>query len=271
MILVTGGTGFIGSHLLDRLADAGEPVRALVRRKTELPRGVEPVFGDLASGEGLAEAIRGADTIIHIAGVIKALAPRDYYLGNARATENLARAAAGRGIQFVHVSSLAVCGPSPAGCAVDEDTDPRPVSHYGKSKLEAEQIVRSLLPESVIVRPPIVYGPRDRGVFPLFKSMSRGVAIQIGGGERWFSMIYVHDLVDGILAAARHPQATGRTYFLTHPQPLNWSVLGDTAARRCSASRACCACRGTLPTAPDGWPRFGPRSRVRPAWFPAKR
>jgi dihydroflavonol-4-reductase len=231
VILVTGGTGFIGSHLLDRLADAGEPVRALVRRKTTLPRGVEAVSGDLAGGVGLAEAIRGADTIIHIAGVIKALTPDDYYRGNARVTENLARAAVGRGIRFVHVSSLAVCGPNPGEAPLSEDSEPRPLTHYGKSKLEAEQIVRSLLPDAVVVRPPIVYGPRDTGVFPLLKSISRGVVLQIAGGERWFSLIYVSDLVDGILAASRRPQALGRTYFLSHPLPLNWSHLGDTAAR----------------------------------------
>lgn len=231
MILVTGGTGFIGSHLLDRLAGAGEPVRALVRRKTALPRGVEAVSGDLATGEGLAEAVRGADTIVHIAGVIKALTPDDYYRGNAHATENLARVAVGRGARFVHVSSLAVCGPNPAEGSVTEDYEPRPLTHYGKSKLEAERIVRSLLPDAVIVRPPIVYGPRDTGVFPLLKSISRGVALQIAGGERWFSLIYVSDLVDGILAASTSPRASGRTYFLTHAQPSNWNHLGDAAAR----------------------------------------
>lgn len=231
MILVTGGTGFIGSHLLDRLTAAGESVRALVRRKTALPRGVEAVSGDLATGKGLAEAVRGADTIIHIAGVIKALARDDYYVGNARATENLARAAVGRGTRFVHVSSLAVCGPNPAESALDEDFEPRPLTHYGKSKLEAEQIVRSLLPDAVIVRPPVVYGPRDTGVFPLLKSISRGVVLRISGGERWFSMIYVRDLVDGILAASSSPQALGRTYFLSHAKPLTWGDLDGTAAR----------------------------------------
>jgi nucleoside-diphosphate-sugar epimerase len=231
VILVTGGTGFIGSHLLDRLADAGEPVRALVRRKTALPRGVEAVSGDLTTGEGLADAVRGADTIIHIAGVIKALTPADYYRGNARATENLARAAVGRGIRFVHVSSLAVCGPSPPEGFVDEDSEPRPLTHYGKSKLEAERIVQSLLPEAVIVRPSVVYGPRDTGVFPFWKSVSRGVVLQIAGGDRWLSLIYVSDLVDGILAASRNPRALGRTYFLSHAEPLNWSHLGDAAAR----------------------------------------
>lgn len=236
MILVTGGTGFIGSHLLDRLAETGEPVRALVRpgtmrRKTALPPGVETVFGDLAAGEGLAESVRGASLVIHIAGTIKALNPEGYYRGNAQATENLARAVVRRGIRFVHVSSLAVSGPCPADGAVNEDSEPHPLTHYGKSKLEAERIVRSLLPEAVIVRPPVVYGPRDRGVFPLLQSISRGVVLQIAGGQRWFSMIYVRDLVDGILAASTSPQALGRTYFLSHAEPLNWSHLGDTAAR----------------------------------------
>jgi dihydroflavonol-4-reductase len=234
VILVTGGTGFIGSHLLDRLASAGEPVRALVRRsarrRVALPGDVEPAFGNLETGEGLSQAVSGAATIIHVAGVTKALTSADYYRGNARATENLARAAAGQGARFVHVSSLAVCGPNVDGRMIDEDTAPHPVSHYGKSKLEAERVVRSLLPESVIVRPPVVYGPRDTGVFPLLQSISRGIVLQIAGGERWFSMIYVRDLVDGILAAARHSQILGRTYFLSHPQPLNWTNLADTAA-----------------------------------------
>jgi len=235
VILVTGGTGFIGSHLLDRLADAGEPVRVLVRPKAArpkmvLPRGVEAVSGDLVTGEGLSEAARGAGAIIHIAGVLKALKPDDYYRGNVRATENLARAAA-PGTRFVHVSSLAVCGPSPADGSLNEDSETRPLTHYGKSKLEAERILRSLLPQAVIVRPPVVYGPRDTGVYPLLKSISRGVALQIAGGERWLSFIYVRDLVDGILAASTSPRALGRTYFLSHAQPVNWSHLRDAAAR----------------------------------------
>ena len=242
MILVTGGTGFIGSHLLDRLADAGEPVRALVRpttlrRKTALPRGVEPVPGDLATGEGLAEAARGANTVIHIAGVLKALTSEDYYRGNTRATENLARATAGQATRFVLVSSLAVCGPSPADASVDEDSETRPLTHYGKSKLEAERIVRSQLPHAVIVRPSVVYGPRDTGVFPLLKSIARGLELRIGGGEHWFSAIYVRDLVDGILAASTSPQAPGRTYFLSHAQPVNWSQLGDATARLVNRNR----------------------------------
>jgi nucleoside-diphosphate-sugar epimerase len=231
MILVTGGTGFIGSHVLDRLAAAGEPVRALVRRKTALPAGVEPAYADLAEGATLGNAMRGVTAIIHIAGATKAIRPGDYYRGNVHATENLARAAAGRGLRFVHVSSLAACGPCPGATPLNEECEPAPVTHYGKSKLEGEHAARTHVPDAVIVRPPVVYGPRDTGVYSILKSVSRGVVLQIAGGERWFSMVYVDDLVDGLLAAARTPLAAGRTYFVSHPDPLNWSSLSAEAAR----------------------------------------
>jgi dihydroflavonol-4-reductase len=233
MILVTGGTGFIGSHLLDRLAPSGEPVRCLVRRKSihrKLPAGIAPVPGDLESGEGLADALRGVDVVLHLAGVTKALRPADYYSGNAGATERLLRAMAGGSARLVHVSSLAAAGPSPDGVPRTEDAPARPLTHYGKSKLEAEQIVRRLSPDAIIVRPPVVYGPRDTDVFQLLKSISRGVVLEMAGGERWFSAIYVEDLAEGLIAASRANQAAGRTYYMAHREPLSWTGFGETAA-----------------------------------------
>src|SRR5689334_11242248 len=106
MLLVTGGTGFIGSHLLEKLVQSGERVRALVRRDAGLPAGVEPFRGDLATGGGVAEALAGVDAVIHLAGVTKALSAADYFKGNAQASGALARAVAGRGVRFVQVSSL---------------------------------------------------------------------------------------------------------------------------------------------------------------------
>jgi nucleoside-diphosphate-sugar epimerase len=232
MTLVTGGTGFIGSHLLDKLSALGQPARCLLRRKARprrLPAGIEAAYGDLTSGEGVEEAVCGADTVIHLAGVTKALAARDYYTGNVRATETLLRALAGRAIRLVHVSTLAAIGPSRDGTPVDEDAQPRPLTHYGKSKLEAERTVRALAPGAVIVRPPVVYGPRDTGVLQVLRSISKGWMLEIAGGERWFSAIYVADLVEGLLAATRG--APGRAYFLAHPQPVSWSGLGAAAAR----------------------------------------
>jgi nucleoside-diphosphate-sugar epimerase len=228
--LVTGGTGFIGTHLLERLSAEGVPARALVRRDASLPCGVETVRGDLVSGGGLAEALQGVDTVIHLAGVTKALRREDYYQGNGRATRNLALAIGRRPIRFVHVSSLAAIGPSTDGRPVREDEPPHPPATYGKSKLEAERAVRELTPEAVIVRPAVVYGPRDTDVFKLLQSVSRGLIVEIAGGERFFSAIYVEDLVQGILAAARCPRAAGRDYFLAHPKTLTWQDLSSAAA-----------------------------------------
>jgi dihydroflavonol-4-reductase len=234
MILVTGGTGFIGTHLLERLVANREAVRAVVRR-TRLPRtlpsGVETVYGDLESGAGLADALRGVEAVIHLAGVTKALRTEDFYSGNVRATEQLVHAMAGQGIRLIHVSSLAAIGPSTAGALLAEDAAPQPLTHYGKSKLAAERLVRDLAPEAVIVRPPVVYGPRDTDVFQLLKSISKGLVLEIAGGERWFSAIYVKDLVEGLLAAVSTPRASGRAYFLAHAKPVSWRQLGASAAR----------------------------------------
>jgi nucleoside-diphosphate-sugar epimerase len=234
MYLVTGGTGFIGRHLLERLASSGMPVRALVRRPEAvrtLPPGVQAAPGDLVTGAGIREALDGVDTIVHLAGVTKALRAADYYAGNVQATENLLGALRGARTRLVHVSSLAAIGPSKPDRPLTEGTPPHPLTNYGRSKLEAEQRVRHSLPDAVVVRPPVVYGPGDTDVFQILKSVSRGIVVEIAGGERWFSAIYVEDLVDGLLAAASVPEAAGRDYFLTHPKPATWTEFGAVAAR----------------------------------------
>ena len=234
MILITGGTGFVGSHLVEKLLAEGLAVRCLVRSTSntrKLPAGVETVLADLASGKGVDAALQGVSAVLHLAGVTKALTPSDYYVGNASATETLAKAVHGRAIRFVHVSSLAAAGPSLDGRPLTEDVEPHPVSTYGRSKLEGELAVRHWLPDAVIVRPPVVYGPRDTDVFQLLQSISRGLVLEIAGGERWFSAIYVEDLVAGILAAWRAPAATGNCYFLSHAKAASWQELGRTAAQ----------------------------------------
>jgi nucleoside-diphosphate-sugar epimerase len=177
------------------------------------------------------EALEGVDLVIHLAGTTKALRVEDYYLGNVRATEKLALAVARRGIRMVHVSSLAAMGPNLEGTPVREDDEARPLMHYGKSKLEGERIVRRLVPDAVIVRPPVVYGPRDTDVFQVLKPLSRGIAVQFGSGERWFSAIYVGDLVEGLIAASSSTLAGGRTYFLANSTPVSWGELRDSASR----------------------------------------
>jgi len=233
MILVTGGAGFIGSHLVERLVAQGRPVRCLVRRSR--PQGrlpIELAQGDLVGGQGLREALRGADTVIHLAGVTKARAVADYYAGNAAATANLL-AASDDVRRFVHVSSLAAAGPSTRDTPLTEEAGPHPVSHYGRSKLAGEESVRKspIRDRAVIVRPPVVYGPRDRDVFQVIRAVARGWMVRIGSAERRFSLIYAGDLADGLIAAADRDGAGGKIYYLTHPSPASWEEFGAMAAR----------------------------------------
>lgn len=233
MLLVTGASGFIGGHLVELLLERGVDFRCLVRRTSSvrsLPSEMI-ALGDLATGEGLEEALLGVKAVIHLAGVTKALRPEEYHAGNARASEVLAGAIRGKGIRLVHVSSLAAAGPSLNGEPLREDAEPRPITAYGKSKLDGENAVRALLPEAVIVRPPVVYGPRDRGVLQVLKPISKGWSLEIGGGERWFSFIFVTDLVKALLACAADSQVAGKTYFVAHPKPVSWSQLAGLAAR----------------------------------------
>lgn len=240
-ILVTGATGFIGSHLCERLIAEGARVRYLVRPVSSRghrylpPSEACPILGNLVTGAGLEPAVKGVDLVFHLAGVTKALRAADYDAGNVQATGNLVRAcghlpAASR---FIHVSSLAAAGPSADGTPVREDDPPRPVSEYGRSKLRAEAVVQesAIAARSSIVRPPVVYGPRDRDVFQAFRSVSRGVMLKIGSGASYFSYIHVRDLVEGLLAVARSNSSGGRTYNLANPEPITWGEFADVSAR----------------------------------------
>jgi len=238
MILLTGGTGFVGSHVLERLRTDGAPVRCLVRPKAgrELDAAsmgaTEVVVGDLETGAGLKEALAGVETVIHLAGVTKAVWRDEYYDGNVRATANLLLAMAGTSARLVHVSSLAAIGPAEsARRPVDEETEPHPLTHYGRSKLEGERLVRASRPDAVIVRPPVVYGPRDTDVFQVLKPIAKGWSLQMTGGERWFSMIYVRDLAAGLAGLAASQAGAGRAYYLAHERPVSWNGLAAAAAR----------------------------------------
>ena len=239
-VLVTGATGFIGSHLVDRLVSEGANVRCLVRATSPrggaaryLPsRGAKPVLGDLITSAGLGEALDGAGIVFHLAGVTKALRASDYQLGNVKATQNLLDAMSGGGARLVHVSSLAAMGPSPDAVPLREDAEPTPLTLYGKSKLEGEQAVWRSIQSSraTVIRPPVVYGPRDVDVYQIFKAAASGVLVRIGRLDSYFSFIYVADLVDGLILAAQRSVAAGKTYFLANPNPVSWTEFAAIAA-----------------------------------------
>jgi dihydroflavonol-4-reductase len=234
--LVTGATGFIGSHLVELLLKHQYAVRVLLRKTSDtawlkgLP--VEYVYGDLFDADALERAVTGVDYVFHSAGVTKAKTPEEYYRGNADGVKNMLDAVSrhNRGLRrFVQISSQTAAGPSPGTAPVTEEALPRPITTYGKSKLKGEQIC-SGFQEAIpitIVRPPAVYGPRDRDVYEFFNTMSKGLQPMVGMKEKTVSLIHVGDLVRGFLMAAESETARGRTYFISSSRVYGWKEVGD--------------------------------------------
>ncbi len=239
-ILITGGTGFIGSHLAERLHARGHALRCLVRLTSDLrwlrQLPIEYIYGDLFDERALTSAVQGVDYVYHLAGVTKARTPEEYFRGNHHATANILAAVrkSRPGIRrFIHVSSQAAVGPSPGGGPVDERTPFHPITTYGRSKMEAEKECLNAMADApiTIVRPPAVYGPRDKDIFEFFKTMHRGLQPMIGFNEKLVSLIHVSDLVDGIILAGEHAKAVGQTYFISSERFYNWKEVGEITAR----------------------------------------
>lgn len=239
-ILVTGGSGFVGSHLVDHLIDRGRHVRCLVRRTSKLKYLGDPqidlVYGGLDEQTDWDEAFDGVDTVYHVAGATFARRARDYFDVNQKGTEAILAPAIkhrSRLKKFVLISSLAAVGPGPDGIPVDEETKPAPITPYGRSKLMGEEAVRAvgdLLP-STIVRPPAVYGPRDYGVFEFFKMINSGIFPMIGSHEKRLSLVHAGDLADGIILAGESDASTGRTYFISSKEVYSMPQIADLIAK----------------------------------------
>lgn len=184
ILAVTGGTGFVGGHLLAAATAQGHTVRALTRRPQPPLPGVEWIAGDLATPGPLCD---DADAVIHVAGTITAATRAGFDAGNVAGTASIVAAARAAGVRrFVHVSSLAAREPG--------------LSDYGASKAAAEALVAASGLDRAIVRPPGIYGPGDRETLPVFQMVARGVAILPGDGR--FSLIEVGDLSAALLVLA---------------------------------------------------------------------
>lgn len=243
--LVTGASGFVGSHLVEKLVNQGIEVRALLRKTSKTLGNLDGVKfekaeGSLADEESLRRAVKDVDYIFHVAGVITAAKRDDYFESNERGTERLARAAAevNPGLKrFVLVSSLAAGGPAASLESPKRESDtPAPVSIYGHSKLGGERAVQKYLatyPVS-IVRPPVVYGPRDPGVFVIVQSVAKGLCLlPPGGAERkFYSMVHVQDLCDGIVLAGQTSAPSGSIYYVSDGAVRRYDELMDTIAAR---------------------------------------
>lgn len=238
-VLVTGATGFVGSHLVDSLVERHDRVRCLARKSSKLdylkhPQ-IEFAYGALDDSTDWEQALTDVDTIYHVAGTTFARRAEDYFTVNHKGTETILAEAVKRRNhikRFVYISSLAAAGPGPDGRPVDENTPPAPITPYGRSKLLAEEAVHAVsdvLPVT-IVRPPAVYGPRDYGIFEFFKAVKKGMFPMIGRRDKRISLVHVHDLAGGIILAGESEAAVGRTYFISSEDDYSMRAVADLIA-----------------------------------------
>ena len=206
-VLITGATGFVGSHVAQAFVEAGYEVRIGARASSD-PRWISDLYAEHVpldvSGdpENTSRAVRNVDTVVHAAGITRAKRAGDYYAVNAGGARRLAVAAFRAGVRrFVLVSSLAARGPDGRG---------HPASDYGWSKLEAERHLRSLdgRMETVVLRPAAVYGPRDTDLLPLFRLAHAGW-LPVPSGAAPLQPVYAEDVARAVLAAAREPAGFG--------------------------------------------------------------
>ena len=225
--LVTGATGFVGSHVAAAWVDAGYDVRCTVRATSDTRwlegLDVESMEWDVRDFDGLKAALRDIDTVVHVAGVTRAPRRPDYFEVNATGSARLAEAAAKAGVsRFVLVSSLAARGP---------DGGDGPVSAYGESKRRGEELVRLFegKMDIVVLRPGGIYGPRDSDLFPLFEMAGKGWLVAPAGSPP-LQPVYVSDVARLTVAAGTGEYAGLGPYPVAEEGEYRWREVREGLA-----------------------------------------
>jgi nucleoside-diphosphate-sugar epimerase len=238
---VTGGSGFVGSHLVERLRAEGHEVVALARsaaaRRALEGLGARVVEGDLQDDGALAQLCGGAEVVFHVAGVLAARSAAELLRVNGHGAARVAAAARAAGARrLVLVSSLSVTGPTRPGQPLTESGEPAPVTPYGASKAAGEQAVLASGVAFTIVRPPAVYGPRDREFLRLFRLARRGLVPLPGGGAQELSLVHAADLAAALVAASRSRACQGGVYHAAGPERVTQrdlaGLVGAAVGRR---------------------------------------
>ncbi len=240
-ILVTGGTGFIGQHVCQKLVARGDEVIALVRspkKATVLPAGTKVLEGDLSIFADPTTELPPCDVVIHLAGVVAAKTLDQYEAINFDAVKNLL-ACIGRQkwkpARLLFASSLAASGPSPAGVELTERDPLHPIDPYGDAKARAEALVKAAPFPTTTFRPCIVLGPGDEQSLTLFRTARSGFGFRVAGTPQELSFIDVRDLVDAIVLMADDRRSGSYCYFASHPAKTDvralWTELGRAVGR----------------------------------------
>ena len=238
--LVTGATGFIGSHLVEALLQRGVHVRCLLRKTSDLKwlQGlpIEVVLGDCLDETSLTEAVKGVDQVFHLAGITKAVKEKTYFEINALGTKNLIQVCLDsnpRIQKFIYLSSQAAAGPCRNGNKKKESDLCEPVSPYGQSKRMGEKLALTYAQELplLILRPCAVYGPRERDFFTFFKLISKRIKLYLNGHVQRISLCYVQDVIRAILLAAESQTTSGEIFFLSDGNDYSVKEVLDLIAQ----------------------------------------
>lgn len=233
--VITGGNGFVGSHLVDLLLEKGYHVRCIVRKSSDLKwlngKPVELHAVGLEDKTALEKVLNGADYLYHVAGVVKSKKPEGYFKGNVEATKTLLEAALSARTtlkRVLTVSSQTAAGPSRDGKPVTEDMNCHPLTTYGRSKREQELTAQKYLDKLpiTICRAPAVYGERDTEIFIYFNTFSKGITTSVGFDKKKVSLIHVRDLVRGLTMAAESEKSKGEIYFISSSEYYTWKEIG---------------------------------------------
>ena len=238
-VLVTGASGFVGSHIADRLIEAGHDVRALLRGSSNLQwlegKPVEIVRGDMLDLESLKEPMQGIDAVVHVAGVTAAKNKEGFYRGNHLPTRNLLEAARRYSPnldRFIQCSSQTACGPSLDGQPVTEMTPPHPITTYGKSKRAAEEEcerARQDFPVTIL-RLAAVYGPRDTAILTFFQTVDKRLKPLIGMSDKRVNLVHVSDVADSVVLSLEKDSAKNETFFIGSEDHYTWQHVSDLTA-----------------------------------------
>jgi nucleoside-diphosphate-sugar epimerase len=239
-VLVTGATGFVGSHLVEALLKKNCSVFCLARGSSDtgilqkMP--VHILTGDIEDPRALRNAAGRIQIAYHVAGAIKAADRKGFFgtnqLGTRRLLETLAESSPDLH-RFVHVSSLAAAGPSPDGRKLTEAEKPNPISWYGESKLRSEEEVlgfASVFPVTIL-RPSAVYGPRDRETLLIFRMIRQGCLFTPGRFTRRFSLIHVDDLIQAMIRAGEVNTPPREIFFVSRRETYTWDDVGIEIAK----------------------------------------
>jgi len=236
-VLITGGTGFIGSHLTEFLLDEGFEVLALVRDQNNLKwlkgLNIQLLKGDLLSIPSLPTDI---DYVFHAAGLTKSYKISSYYTVNQQGTASLLKALCSQNIipkRVIYLSSIAASGPSAAGKATKESDPACPITPYGKSKLmgEFEALKFKAVFPIVILRVAAAFGPRDRDFLTYFNLIKSGLLGSLGRKERLYSLCYIKDLIKALYLCTQKDVESGEIFNIAHHHPCSWDDIGRAAGK----------------------------------------